>query len=230
MADSVVRLSDLTSSLKVPTHTMCYCYQARHSGVLNEQAQKLPPFTSYVQHHDSGKNRHSVISTKPPQYNRGPIIHMPYMSTTVQTSSAHCTYICIPLSVYTSTHEQPVSYTADPAGAQAGQGVKRASGALKHYGREDAAREPHPPLCTQQSLADVSAASVAVDLVLLAAKDHRASQNATGHGAVVLWSAGARAGETLTYVGIVGGAAAGLDAALSPGGGASSAGLLMVEL
>lgn len=30
---------------------------------------------------------------------------MPYMSTTVQTSSAHCTYICIPLSVYTSTHK-----------------------------------------------------------------------------------------------------------------------------
>lgn len=29
---------------------------------------------------------------------------MPYMSTTVQTSSAHCTYICIPLSIYTSTH------------------------------------------------------------------------------------------------------------------------------
>lgn len=152
------------------------------------------------------------------------------MSTTVQTSSAHCTYICIPLSVYTSTHEQPVSYTAVPTGAQAGQGVKRASGALKHYGREGLAHKPHPPLCTQQSLADFLAASVAVDLVFLAAKDHRASQNATGYSTVVFWSAGTRAGETPTYVGIVGGGAAGLDAGLAPGGAASSAGLLMVEL
>lgn len=32
------------------------------------QAQTLPPFTSYVRHHDSGKNRHSIISTKAPIY------------------------------------------------------------------------------------------------------------------------------------------------------------------
>lgn len=54
-----------TSSIRVPIPTMCYCYQATHSGDQNEQARKLPPFTSYVQHHDSGKNRHSIISTKP---------------------------------------------------------------------------------------------------------------------------------------------------------------------
>lgn len=56
----------LSSSLQDPTPTMCYCHQAIHSGGQNERAQKLPPFTSYVQHHDSGKNRHSIISTKPP--------------------------------------------------------------------------------------------------------------------------------------------------------------------
>lgn len=131
MSHSVTWPSDWHPPLQVLTTTMCYCYQVIHSGGQNRRAQKLPPFTSYVQHHDSGKNRHSIISTKPPpQQNRGPIIHMPYMSTTVQTSSAHCTYICIPLSVYTSTHEQLVSHTAVPRGAQAGQGAKRASGAL----------------------------------------------------------------------------------------------------
>lgn len=35
-------------------------------GAQNKRAQKLPPFTSYVRHHDSGKNRHSIISTTPP--------------------------------------------------------------------------------------------------------------------------------------------------------------------
>lgn len=88
-----------------------------------------------------------------------------------------------------------------------------------------------PPLCTQQSLAHFSAASVAVDLVLLAAKHHGASQNAIGHGVVGLWSAGARAGETLTYVGVVGGAGGGgLAAGLGPARVASPAGLLVVEL
>lgn len=77
-----------------------------------------------------------------------------------------------------------------------------------------------------------TAASVAVDLVLLAAEDPRASQNAIGHGGVVLWSARARAGETLTYMGDVGGggAAGGLAAGLGPAGAASPAGLLVVEL
>lgn len=88
----------------------------------------------HLLHHTYGTVTAERIDTpldpQNPQYNRGPIIHMPYMSTTVQTSSAHCTYICIPLSVYTSTHEQPVSNTAVPRGAQAGQGAKRASGAL----------------------------------------------------------------------------------------------------
>lgn len=73
-----------------------------------------------------------------------------------------------------------------------------------------------------------TAASVAVDLVLLAAKDHGASQNAIGHSVVVLWSA--RAGETLTYMGVVGGAAGGLTAGFGPARVASPAGLLMVEL
>ncbi len=86
-----------------------------------------------------------------------------------------------------------------------------------------------PPLCTQQFLAYFSDASVAVDLVLLAAEDHGASQDAIGHGIVVLWTAGDRAGETLTYVGVVGGAAGGLAAGLGPAR-VSSSGLLVVEL
>lgn len=84
-----------------------------------------------------------------------------------------------------------------------------------------------PPLCTQQSFADFS---VAVDLVLLAAEDHRASQNATGHGVAVLQEAGARAAEALTHMGD--GGCAGRDSAAgpSPAAGASSARLLVVEL
>lgn len=86
-----------------------------------------------------------------------------------------------------------------------------------------------PPLCTQQSLGHFPEASVAVDLVLLAAKDHGASQNAIRHGIVGLWAARARAGETLTYVGVVGGAVGGFAAGLSPAA-APPAGLLVVEL
>lgn len=79
-----------------------------------------------------------------------------------------------------------------------------------------------------------SAASVAVDLVLLAAEDHGASQDAAGHGAAVLRAAGAGAGDALTYVGAAGRAAAtndaGLAAGLGPVGAASAPGLLVVEL
>lgn len=98
------------------------------------------------------------------------------------------------------------------------------------------AREP-PPLCTQQSHADVSAASVAVDLVLLAAEDHRASQDAAGHRTAVLWSARDRAGETLTYMRVVGGGggggaggAGGLAACFSTACVASPTGLLVIKL
>ena len=88
-----------------------------------------------------------------------------------------------------------------------------------------------PPLCTQQSNADIVAASVAVDLVLLAAEDHGASQDAVGQG-VGLWPAGAGAGEALTYVGVVGGAIGGLATGrgFGPSGCAPTAGLLAVEL
>lgn len=98
------------------------------------------------------------------------------------------------------------------------------------------AREP-PPLCTQQSHADVSAASVAVDLVFLAAEDHGASQDAAGHRTAVLWSARDRAGETLTYMRVVGGGggggaggAGGLAACFSTACVASPTGLLMIKL
>lgn len=100
------------------------------------------------------------------------------------------------------------------------------------------AREP-PPLCTQQSHADVSAASVAVDLVLLAAEDHGASQDAAGHRTAVLWSARDRAGETLTYMRVVGGGggggggaggAGGLAACFSTACVASPTGLLVIKL
>lgn len=99
------------------------------------------------------------------------------------------------------------------------------------------AREP-PPLCTQQSHADVSAASVAVDLVLLAAEDHGASQDAAGHRIAVLWSARDRAGETLTYMRVVGGVgggggaggAGGLAACFSTACVASPTGLLVIKL
>lgn len=102
------------------------------------------------------------------------------------------------------------------------------------------AREP-PPLCTQQSHAEVSAASVAVDLVLLAAEDHGASQDAAGHRTAVLWSARDRAGETLTYMRVVGGGgggggsggaggAGGLAASFSTACVASPTGLLMIKL
>lgn len=99
------------------------------------------------------------------------------------------------------------------------------------------AREP-PPLCTQQSHAEVSAASVAVDLVLLAAEDHGASQDAAGHRTAVLWSARDRAGETLTYMRVVGGGgggggaggAGGLAASFSTACVASPTGLLVIKL
>lgn len=91
------------------------------------------------------------------------------------------------------------------------------------------AREP-PPLCTQQSHADVSAASVAVDLVLLAAEDHGASQDAAGHRTAVLWSARDRAGETLTYMRVVGGGGGGLAACFSTACVASPTGLLVIKL
>lgn len=42
------------------------CYQAIHSGGPELMSTKDAIFTSYVQHYDSGKNRHSIISTKPP--------------------------------------------------------------------------------------------------------------------------------------------------------------------
>lgn len=149
------------------------------------------------------------------------------MSTTVQTPSAHCTYTGILLRV-TLADTSSWLVTQQSLEERRRQGAKRASGALNtKAGRVCPVR--HPTLCTQQSFADIRAASVAVDLVLLAAKPHWASHNASGHRVVVLGTAGARAGETLTYVGVVGGGI-GCLASLSATCIASTARLLMVEL
>lgn len=79
-------------------------------------------------------------------------------------------------------------------------------------------------------------ASVAVDLVLLAAEDGRAAQDAVGHGVVELGPAGAA--QALTHVRddvgdgdeAAAAAAGGLGAGSGSAGGAAAAGLLVVEL